>query len=214
MDIKTAFDELVKNGMSPEEAIQQLKSEIENLLQGGQIDDAMAQQMLSEIEGLANGGQPAEENPPMMEEEDGLTEEQPMEEEPAMNAENAQPMEGSEEEPLPTEEEVPQEQPMMEEETQPQDAPPMDNNSEMAEDEFAIRAEELMESGEFENFDEAYDFAMDESSMEQNDGSMVQTMVTQFLNGEIDENQVLEMLRKLKQGMSGPATPTPPEKNY
>jgi hypothetical protein len=65
-------------------------------------------------------------------------------------------------------------------------------------DPFADRAQQLLDSGEFEDFDEAYDFAMDEQSGGQDEQAMMTEMVTKFLANEIDEAQVLEMLKKLK----------------
>ena len=125
MDIKTAYETLIEKGLSPEEAIQQLKAEFEQMLSEGQIQQDVYESALAEIESLG-GGEPEEEN------------------------------------------------------------------DELPEDEFAVRAEQLLENGEFDDFDEAYDFALDETDASGGGDSeeIVQNAVAQFINGEIDENQI------------------------
>jgi hypothetical protein len=70
-------------------------------------------------------------------------------------------------------------------------------------DPFADRAQQLLDSGEFEDFDEAYDYAMDEQNGGEDEQTMIANMVTKFLANEIDEAQVLEMLKKLKMEKGG-----------
>jgi hypothetical protein len=193
MDIKTAYQTLIENGMSPEEAIQQLKTEFDKLLSEGKIDDAAHAEAIKLIDGM--NGQ-AEQVAPTDGEDVEATEE-PVSGEPAM------------EQPAPTEpveEEMVEEKPMAE--AQETVAEPMDET----EDKFALRAEELMESGEFEDFDEAYEFAMDEQSNGGDKSEMVQQIVVQFMNNEMDENQLLEMLKKMKAEQGGTAQQMPPQK--
>ena len=146
MDIKTAYETLIEKGLSPEEAIQQLKAEFEQMLSEGQIQQDVYESALAEIESLG-GGEPEEEN------------------------------------------------------------------DELPEDEFAVRAEQLLENGEFDDFDEAYDFALDETDASGGgDGEeIVQNAVAQFLNGEIDENQLLELLKQIKGESGAPNDETPLE---
>jgi hypothetical protein len=63
------------------------------------------------------------------------------------------------------------------------------------------RASELVNGGEFEDYDEAYDYAMDlESSQKEGQGQMEQinNIAQKYLQGQIDENQLMEFLRMLK----------------
>ena len=151
MDIKTAYETLIEKGLSPEEAIQQLKAEFEQMLSEGQIQQDVYESALAEIESLG-GGEP----------EDELGGGEP--------------------------------------------------DDELPEDEFAVRAEQLLENGEFDDFDEAYDFALDETD-ESGGGSeeIVQNAVAQFINGEIDENQLLELLKQIKGESGAPNDETPLE---
>lgn len=114
----------------------------------------------------------------------------------------------------PIEEEM-MEQPEMESESMEEPK----NEEVPGEDKFALRADELVGNGEFEDFNEAYDYAMDEESMNQGNTKMnqVHEVAEKFLNNQIDENQVLEMLRMLKaqplnNGGNKP-TQQPPQKN-
>lgn len=75
-------------------------------------------------------------------------------------------------------------------------------------DPLADRAQQLLDSGEFEDFDEAYDYAMDEKGGGEDEQTMIVDMVTKFLANEIDEAQVLEMLKKLKMEKGGSMTQT------
>lgn len=145
MDIKTAYETLIEKGLSPEEAIQQLKAEFEQMLSEGQIQQDVYESALAEIESLG-GGEPEEEN------------------------------------------------------------------DELPEDEFAVRAEQLLENGEFDDFDEAYDFALDETDASGGGSEeIVQNAVAQFINGEIDENQLLELLKQIKGESGAPNDETPLE---
>lgn len=142
MDIKTAYETLIEKGLSPEEAIQQLKAEFEQMLSEGQIQQDVYESALAEIESLG-GGEPDDELP---------------------------------------------------------------------EDEFAVRAEQLLENGEFDDFDEAYDFALDETDASGGGSEeIVQNAVAQFINGEIDENQLLELLKQIKGESGAPNDETPLE---
>lgn len=192
MDIKTAYQTLIENGMSPEEAIQQLKTEFDKLLSEGKIDDAAHAEAIKMIDGM--NGQ-AEQMAPTDGEEVEATQ-QPVSGEPAM------------EQPAPTE---PEEE-MVEEETEEEAQETVAEPMEETEDKFALRAEELMKSGEFEDFDEAYEFAMDEQSDAGDKSEMVQQMVVQFMNNELDENQLLEVLKKLKAEQGGTAQQMPLQK--
>lgn len=183
MDIKTAYQTLVENGMSPEEAIQQLKTEFDKLLSEGKIDDAAHSEAIKLIDGMNGQAEPM---PPTDGQDVEATEE-------------IAPME-------PAEEKIVEEKPV--EEAQETVAEPMDET----EDKFSLRAEELMESGEFEDFDEAYEFAMDEQSNDGDKTEMVQQIVGQFMNNELDENQLLEMLKKMKAEQNGTAQQMPLEK--
>jgi hypothetical protein len=158
MDIQQQFNDLVEGGMTPEEAIQQLKAEYEKLLAEGQIDDETYNELLTQLEGLVM--------------------EQPQEE--VMPEETM----GEPEAEMPVEPEVATER--------------VDDT-----DPFADLAQQLLDSGEFEDFDEAYDYAMDENTGEEDQQTMLVTMITQFLANEIDEAQVLEMLKKIKMEKGG-----------
>jgi hypothetical protein len=173
MDIQQQFNELVEGGMSPEEAIQQLKAEYEKLLSEGQIDEATLQDLLKQLEGL--NAEPQAEMPV----------DQPQEED--MGEPEAEMPEAA---PAPIQE---QEQPMAQEQ-----AAPVDDT-----DPFADRAQQLLDSGEFEDFDEAYDYAMDEENGEQDEQTMLMDMIQKFLTNEIDEAKVLEMLKTLKMAKGG-----------
>jgi hypothetical protein len=97
--------------------------------------------------------------------------------------------------------EMPEAEQMPVEENQPMpegQAAPVDDT-----DPFADRAQQLLDSGEFEDFDEAYDYAMDENSGEGDEQNMLMKMVEGFLANEIDEAQVLEMLKTLKMAKGG-----------
>lgn len=109
-----------------------------------------------------------------------------------------QPQEEAMDEP---EAEMPEAAPMPIENQQPKpegQAAPVDDT-----DPFADRAQQLLDSGEFEDFDEAYDYAMDENSGEDNEQNMLMKMIEGFLANEIDEAQVLEMLKTLKMAKGG-----------
>jgi hypothetical protein len=94
---------------------------------------------------------------------------------------------------------------------QEQAAMPVDDT-----DPFAERAQQLLDSGEFEDFDEAYDFAMDEQSGGEDEQTAMTEIVTKFLANEIDEAQVLEMLKKIKmaKGDTMAQTAEAPQGNY
>lgn len=184
MDVKQAYQQMIDEGMSPEEAIQTLTAELEKLLAMGEIQEDEFNQAVAELESV-QGGQGE------------------------MPQQGEQPVEGE----APVQEEAMMEGESVPEEMMEETAEPAGNG----EDKYAMRADELVSSGEFEDFNEAYDYAMDEESMNGQNAALeqVQEIAAQFMNNELDENQVLEMLRMLKAQPLGGNQPTqqPPQKN-
>jgi hypothetical protein len=149
-----------------------IQQQFNNLVEGGMPAEEALQKLKAEYEKLLAEGQIDDETyQGLLEQLQGLMTNAPQEE--AMGEPEA---------------EMPEAAPMQE----PTAAPADDT------DPFADRAQQLLDSGEFEDFDEAYDFAMDEQNGGQDEQAMMTEMVTKFLANEIDEAQVLEMLKKLK----------------
>ena len=170
-----------------------IQQQFNDLVEGGMTAEEAIQQLKAEYEKLKTEGQIDE---AMY--QDLLTQLEGMNTADQAEMPEEQPQEEMIGEPVA---EMPEAEQMPVEENQPMpegQAAPVDDT-----DPFADRAQQLLDSGEFEDFDEAYDYAMDENSGEGDEQNMLMKMVEGFLANEIDEAQVLEMLKTLKMAKGG-----------
>lgn len=185
MDIKQAYEQMIADGLTPEQILESIQAELEKLFGMGELSEEEYSQALADLQSMAKGANGQEPN---------------AEPEPEMEAQ-------------PEVEEMGQETESMEQ--------PMEVEEPIEKDDLiGSRASELVNNGEFEDYDEAYDYAMDlESSQKEGQGQMeqVQEIAQKYLQGQIDENQLMEFLRMLKakplNGGAQQVTPQPQNKS-